>query len=55
MKRFLFAEVAVKASSESTRDRFAAMAARNQMDPYKAASVLAGIEGWSKGRHAPGD
>ena len=47
MKRFLFAEAALKASSETTRDRFAAMTHSNRMDPYKASSVLAGIEGWS--------
>lgn len=48
MKRFLFAEAALKASSETNRDRFAAMTHSNRMDPYKASSVLAGIEGWSK-------
>ncbi len=48
MTRFMFAEAALQASSETTRDRFAAMTRSNRMDPYKASSVLAGIEGWSK-------
>jgi hypothetical protein len=48
MTIYPFASVAKQASSEATRDRFAAMASGNRMCPRKAPSVLAGIEGWQR-------
>ena len=46
MKHYPFATVARKASTQMTRDRFAAMTQGNRMCPKKAPAVLAGIEGW---------
>ena len=46
MTHYPFATVAQKASTQMTRDRFAAMTHGNRMCPRKAPAVLAGIEGW---------
>ena len=46
MKHYPFATVAQKASTQMTRDRFAAMTHGNRMCDRKGPAVLAGIEGW---------